>query len=113
MECVYEEWNVVGDATRISEKYIGAEVTQALINNQYNLGVLIDAGLPKPPEVHEKYWKTLCDKRATPESKERSALMASIAKNRGFRNSTRLRVEKAAERKLVRFFSIRECYLFF
>jgi hypothetical protein len=101
MDRVYEEWNVVGNVSRLSEKYIGAEVIQALINNRYNLGVLIDAGLPKPPDVLEKYWKKLCEKRATPESKEKFALMASIAKTRGFRNSTRQRVEKAAEKKLV------------
>jgi hypothetical protein len=101
MDRVYKEWNVVGDASRLSEKYIGAEVTQALINNKHNLGVLIDAGLPKPPDVLEKYWKKLCEKKAMPESKEKSALMASIAKTWGFRNCTRQHIEKAAEKKLV------------
>lgn len=101
MDHVYEEQNVVGDANRLSEKYIGAEVTQALINNRYNLDVLIDVGLLKLPEVHEKYQKNLCNKWAIPESKEKSALMASITKNYKFRNSTKMRVKKDTEKKLV------------
>jgi hypothetical protein len=41
---LYSEYDVYGDAARLSDKYVKSEVGGALIQYRYHIGKLIDAG---------------------------------------------------------------------
>ena len=76
----------------------------AIRTHRFILRKLIDEGKAKPPELREEFWDKLVDDRGIKEAQEKSTTMASIAKSRGLRNSTRKRVEKATTLQLVRMF---------
>jgi hypothetical protein len=54
-EHIYSKWEIYGDSTRISEKWLKSKVGKCLINHRFTLGKLIIAGEPKPPEVTEQH----------------------------------------------------------
>jgi hypothetical protein len=83
-------------------KYLKAEVGKALITLQHGYMKLIDAGEKKPLELSDKYWELLNIKRKKLEEIEKSIEMTRVAKQRGARNSIRLKLEKATLVRLVR-----------
>jgi hypothetical protein len=92
---IYAEWELNGDSTKVSEKWLKTEAGKALINNRFTLGRLILAGEEKPPEVNKQHWDDLVKLRNKPSWLAKSKTMASIAKKHGVRNSTRMKVEHA------------------
>jgi hypothetical protein len=99
---VYNEWELYGDSFRVSLKYLKAEVGKAFITLQHGYMKLIDAGEKKPLELSDKYWELLNIKRKKLEEIEKSIEMTRVAKQRGARNSIRLKLEKATLVRLVR-----------
>jgi hypothetical protein len=93
----------IGDAKRLSEKWLKSEVGKALINYRHRMGKLIDAGEPKPPEMKKEFWDNLVRKRGTKDWKALSETMINVARHRGIRNKTRLRIEKSELIRLVSF----------
>jgi hypothetical protein len=77
------------------------EVGASIRTHKFHLRKLIDEGKPKPPEIRDDFWDQLVDERGTKEAQAKSTTMASVAKNRGQRNSTRKRVEQATTIQLV------------
>ena len=96
------EYHCYGEASRLSDKYLKREVGTSIRTHRFILRKLIDEGKPKPPELREEFWEKLMDDRGTKEAQEKSTTMASIAKGRGQRNSTRKKVEQATMLQLVR-----------
>jgi hypothetical protein len=101
-DCIYADYHCYGEETTLSEKYLKREVGACIRTHRFQLRKLIDEGQAKPPEIQEEYWDKLVDERGTKEAQAKSNTMASIAKNRGQRNSTKKRVEQAATLQLVR-----------
>jgi hypothetical protein len=100
---IYADYHYYGEASRLGDKYLKREVGASIRTHRFHLRKLIDEGKPKPPEICEEFWQKLVDDRGTKEAQEKSTTMASIAKNRGQKNSTRKRVEQATTLQLVRF----------
>jgi hypothetical protein len=101
---IYKEWDIVGPISEISQKYLKSECNQALINHRFQIGKLIKAGKPMPKYMDPQHWERMVETRRTKAWKAKSKTMTNIAQKRGFRNSTRLKVEKSARLQLV-------CYL--
>jgi hypothetical protein len=76
-------------------------VTKGLISFRFNQNERIDQGQQKPPELRDKFWEALVKKRSTNEPKERSQRMATIARGRATKNSTRKALEKTVIGQLV------------
>jgi hypothetical protein len=98
---IYADYHCYGEATRKSDKYLKREVGASIRTHKFHLRKLIDEGKPKPPEIRDDFWDQLVDERGTKEAQAKSTTMASVAKNRGQRNSTRKRVEQATTIQLV------------
>jgi hypothetical protein len=102
-ERIRNEWGFTGEAKRLSEKWLKSEVGKALINFCHRIGKLIDAGDPKPPELKKEFWENLAKKRGSKDWKNLFETMVNVAKYRGVRNKTRVRIEKS---ELIRLVSI-------
>jgi hypothetical protein len=99
---IYTEWELYGDSTKVSKKWLKTEAGKALINNRFTLGRLILAREDKPPEINKQHWDDLVKMRNKPSWLAKSKTMASIAKKRGVRNSTHVKVEHTVSNRLVR-----------
>lgn len=99
---VYAEYDILGDASTLNEKYIKGEVGKALIQNRFKLGKLIDSGQPKPRGFPTAYWENVKTLRSSEEAKKISYDNAQRAKGRGVRNSTIEKIRKSWTEKLVR-----------
>ena len=99
---VYAEYDVVGEASTLSEKYVNAEVGKALIQNRFKLGKMIDSGQSKPRGFPTTYWENFKTLRSSKAAKKISYDNAQRAKGRGVRNSTVEKIRKSWIEKLVR-----------
>jgi hypothetical protein len=61
----------------------------------------VGAGESKPPEMRKEFWDNLVKKRGTRDWKNLSETMVNVARHRGIRNKTRLRIEKSELIRLV------------
>jgi hypothetical protein len=100
---IYADYHYYGESSRVSEKYLKREVGACIRTHRFHLRRLIDKGKAKPPEIRQDLWQKLVDERGAKKALEKSTTMATIAKNRGQRNSTRKRVEQATTLQLVCF----------
>jgi hypothetical protein len=100
---IYVDYHCYGESSRVADKYLKREIGTSIRTHSFHLRKLIDEGKPKPPEIREELWQKLVDDRGTKEVQAKSTTMASIAKSRGQRNSTRKKVEQATTLQLVRF----------
>jgi hypothetical protein len=98
---IRNEWVFIGEGKRLSEKWLKSEVGKALINFRHRMEKLIDAGESKPPEMRKEFWDNLVKKRGTRDWKNLSETMVNVARHRGVRNKTRLRIEKSELIRLV------------
>lgn len=96
------EWDVYGDARKISEQWLGPLITKALINARWKVNQLIDMGKRRPAEVDREQWNILVAKRKTDESKQKSEKMRSISKGKGSVASQLQTIEKDVLCELVR-----------
>jgi hypothetical protein len=105
---IRNEWDFVREGKRLSDKWLKSEVQKALINFQHRMGKLIDAKEPKPPEMKQEFWNNLVKKRRSRDLKALSETMINVAKYRGVRNKTRIRIEKSELIQLVRNMNLRK-----
>lgn len=97
-ECVWlVDWQMCGDAERVTEKYLQPIITKTLITTRFRINQLIDAKQKRPDDVHGPYWKKLVAMRSTEAAQQRSAHMRSISLSKV---STSAQV-KAIERQVV------------
>lgn len=97
-ECVWlEDWQMCGDAERLSEKYLQPIITKTLITTRFRINQLIDAKQKRPDDVHGPYWKKLVALRSTEAARQRSAHMRAISLSK-VSTSAQL---KAIERQVV------------
>jgi hypothetical protein len=92
---IYTNYHGYGEAARMSDKYLKQEVGTSIMMHYFYLKKLIDEGKPKSLEIREDFWQKLVNERGTKEAQAKSTTMASIAKNRGQRNSTQKKVKQA------------------
>jgi hypothetical protein len=63
---------------------------------------MVDDGVPKPADVDDDIWETLCAKRQSAKSKAKSEQMRAISKGRGSKEAQMRSIEKTMIGELVR-----------
>lgn len=95
------EYEFARKSDLLREKYLQKQVTRGLINFKFNQNQRIDQGQQKPLELRDKFQEALVKKSSTNEPKERSQRMATIARGRATKNSTKKAQEKIVIGQLV------------
>lgn len=97
-ECVTRvDWEISGDNTKVSDKYIQPIITKTLITARYRINQLIDGDHRRPDDVPLAYWKKMVEIRSTDTAKQKSAHMRAISQSK-VSTSKKL---KAIEREVV------------
>lgn len=103
MAIVASDWEMRGESSKLSDRWVSPIITKILINTRWRLNGLIDAGKAKPPEVNDEQWQTLVRNRGSEASRKLSEHMRSISRGKGSKTAQLARLEKDALVKLVRF----------
>ena len=95
------DWQIRGEAKRVSEKWISKCATKALINERWRLNKKIDMGAPKPACLNPVYWKKLIEVRGTEAAQLKSQKMRDIAKGKGSSAAQMKAIEREVVSRLV------------
>jgi len=96
-----QDYELCGESTRLSEKYLRKQAGQALIQFRYALHQMIDKGFDKLEDLNPNYWTALEEIRESKEAQDKSAKMATIARGQGSKNTTKKSVEQSVLVRLV------------
>jgi hypothetical protein len=101
-KCVWLiDWEMCGDASRVSEKYLTPIITKTLITTRYRINQLIDADAKRPDDVSGPYWKKLVALRHTEAARQKSAQMRSISLSKVSTSKQMKAIERQVVSRLV------------
>lgn len=97
----HTDWEMCGDAERVSEKFFTPIITKTLITARYRINQLIDANQKRPDDVPAPYWKKMVEIRSTDAAKQRLAQMRSISLSKGSTSKQLKAIEREVVSRLV------------